>query len=109
MARKAEIEKVASKAKDIGDDELKKLINEASDLLADGESFVGDKAEAARKKLEAILKNANDFFPKDAEEAVDKGQEALNNAKKYAQEKPWHVAAIIGGVGLAAWLLSRRS
>ncbi|WP_110947400.1 DUF883 family protein [Pseudomonas bohemica] len=108
MARKPAVNETVSQAKDLGYEQLQKLLNEANNLLSDGESFVGDKADAARKKLEGILNKANSIIPKDAEEAVEKGKEALSTAANYAQEKPWHTAAVVGGLGVAVWLLLRR-
>gem|GEM_PF-3965478 len=49
MARSTSIKEVAGDAKDVGSAQLKKLLSEAQDLLSDGDSFVGDKAEVARK------------------------------------------------------------
>ncbi|MBD1600870.1 DUF883 family protein [Pseudomonas typographi] len=97
-----------SQAKDLGYEQLQKLLNEANDLLSDGESFVGDKADAARKKLEGILDKANSVIPKNAEEAVEKGKEALGTAANHVKEKPWHTAAIISGLAVGLWLLLRR-
>jgi ElaB/YqjD/DUF883 family membrane-anchored ribosome-binding protein len=108
MARKSAVNEKVSQVEDLGYEQLQKLLSEANDLLSDGESFVGDKADAARKKLEGILNKANSIIPKDAEEAVEKGKEALSTAADYAQEKPWHTAAIIGGLGIAVWLLFRK-
>ncbi|UGR44405.1 DUF883 family protein [Pseudomonas aeruginosa] len=109
MAGKSAAKKAVSQVEDLGYEELQSLLNEAINLLSDSESFVGDKADTARKKLEDLFNKANRLLPKDAEEAVEEAHQALDAVTNYVRTKPWQAATIVGGIGLTAWLLCRRT
>ncbi len=105
MARSTSLKEVANDAQDVASAQLKKLLSEAQDLLSDGDSFVGDKAEAARKKLSTVLSKASNTFPKDADEAIEKGGELVESVSTYVKEKPLQSLAIAAGLLLVGKFL----
>lgn len=110
MARKSAAEETLEQARDRGLEELQKLIAEASELLKDGESFAGEKADKARQKIGALLDRASGTFATGRHEVVAQGREAFDSAKTFVCENPWRSAAIgVGALLLGRYLLGRRN
>ena len=88
--------------------DLKNVIGDAEELLRATASQAGEKAAAAREKIQDSLHRAKVKLA-EAEEAVfDQTKQAARAADEYVHEHPWRAVGIGAGVGLIIGLLIGR-
>lgn len=89
--------------------DLKVLVADTEELLRATAGQVGEKAAAARTRIEASLVAAKERLA-DAERAlVDKTKQAARVADAYVHDHPWSAVGIAAAVGVVfGMLISRR-
>ncbi len=96
-----------SKEKLVSD--FKVLIGDAEELLRATAAQAGEKATAARQKIEQSLQEGRRTLSEAENVLRDKAKEASKIADDYVRENPWSAVGIAAGVGLILGLLIRRS
>jgi ElaB/YqjD/DUF883 family membrane-anchored ribosome-binding protein len=89
-------------------DELTRLIDDVVELTRSATGLDTDKLdeikEDIRQRAEALGTTVRDA----AHSIADQAEEAIETADRYAHEKPWHLIAVAGLVGLAIGVLASR-
>jgi len=103
---------VTSEAMDVTKEKLvadfKVVVADAEELLRATASLAGDKAAAARDKIQESLRDAK-YRLTQAEEAIMlKSKQAAKATDEYVHEHPWKAVGIAAGVGLVIGLLIGR-
>ena len=89
--------------------DLKVLVADAEELLRATAGQVGEKAAAARERIQASLVNAKDKLAEAERVLRDKTREAARVADTYVHEHPWPAVGIAAALGLVlGMLISRR-
>ncbi len=90
-------------------DDLRKVVQDTEALLRATEGQVGEKADDARRRVQAALESARTRLTKMQGSAAEMGDEAVRATEAYVREKPWQALGIAAGAGLVlGLLLSRR-
>jgi ElaB/YqjD/DUF883 family membrane-anchored ribosome-binding protein len=90
-------------------DDLRKVVHDTEALLRATEGQVGEKAEDARRRVQAALDSARARLKNVQGSATEMGEEAVRATETYVRENPWQALGIAAGVGLVlGMLLTRR-
>lgn len=89
-------------------DELRKVVNDAEDLLRATAGATGETASQARGRAEASLGAARERLTAFGEEAADRLRDAGARADDYVRSNPWPAIGIGALVGLVAGILLAR-
>jgi len=96
----------ASKDKLVAD--LKIVVADAEELLRATASQVGEKAVAARERIQASLASAKIKLTEAERAALEKAKQAAKEADDYVHEHPWKAVGIAAAAGLVLGLLIGR-
>lgn len=88
--------------------DLKNVIGDAEELLRATASQAGEKAAAAREKIQDSLHRAKVKLAEAEEAVLDQTKQAARAADEYVHEHPWRAVGIGAGVGLIIGLLIGR-
>ncbi|HET9404139.1 MAG TPA: DUF883 family protein [Burkholderiales bacterium] len=89
--------------------DLKIVISDAEELLRATASQAGEKAAAAREKIQDSLRNAKLKLAEVEDILMDRGKQAARATDEYVHDHPWRAVGIAAGVGLIiGMLISRR-
>jgi ElaB/YqjD/DUF883 family membrane-anchored ribosome-binding protein len=80
-------------------EDVKVLIKDVQELLTATTSVVGDKATAARSRVQDHLKVVQDKLGGHYETVRTKGQEAFTVTDGYVRDNPWNAVGIAAGIG----------
>ena len=89
-------------------DDLRKVVHDTEALLRATEGQVGEKADDARRRVQAALDGARARLKAMQGSAAEMGEEAVKATETYVRENPWHAVGIAAGVGLVVGLLLSR-
>lgn len=96
-----------SKEKLVAD--LRVLIGDTEELLRATASHAGEKASAARERMQVSLAAAKEKLADTEQALMLRTREAAQATDKYVQEHPWPAVGIAAGIGfLLGALLARR-
>ena len=88
--------------------DLKVVIADAEELLRATASQAGEKASAAREKIQDSLRRAK-LKMDDVEDLVrDRGKEAARATDEYVHDHPWRAVGIAAGIGFVIGMLIGR-
>jgi ElaB/YqjD/DUF883 family membrane-anchored ribosome-binding protein len=88
--------------------DLKNVIGDAEELLRATASQAGEKAAAAREKIQDSLHRAKVKLAEAEEAVLDQTKQAARATDEYVHEHPWRAVGIGAGVGLIIGLLIGR-
>jgi ElaB/YqjD/DUF883 family membrane-anchored ribosome-binding protein len=80
-------------------EDVKVLTKDVQDLLKETASVVGEKAAAARGKVEESLRVYQSKLSDVHENVKAKGKEAITATDEYVRDNPWNAVGIAAGVG----------
>ena len=89
-------------------DDLRKVVHDTEALLRATEGQIGEKADDARKRVQAALENARTRLKNVQGSAAEMGEEAVRATETYVRANPWQAVGIAAGVGLVLGLLISR-
>jgi ElaB/YqjD/DUF883 family membrane-anchored ribosome-binding protein len=90
-------------------DDLRKVVHDTEALLRATEGQIGDKADEARRRVQAALESARARLKAIQGSAAEMGEEAVHATETYVRDNPWQAIGIAAAVGLLlGLLLSRR-
>lgn len=90
-------------------DDLRKVVHDTEALLRVTEGQIGDKADEARRRVQAALETARARLKAIQGSAAEMGEEAVRGTETYVRDNPWQAIGIAACVGLLLGvLLSRR-
>jgi ElaB/YqjD/DUF883 family membrane-anchored ribosome-binding protein len=90
-------------------DDLRKVVHDTEALLRATEGQIGEKADEARRRVQAALDAARTRLKAMQGSAAEMGEEAVRATETYVRDNPWQAVGIAAGVGLLlGLLLSRR-
>lgn len=88
--------------------DLKIVISDAEELLRATASQAGEKAAAAREKIQDSLHRAKVKLAEVEDVLLDKSKQAARQTDEYVHEHPWHAVGIAAGIGFVIGLLISR-
>lgn len=88
--------------------DLKNIIGDAEELLRVTASQAGEKAAAAREKIQDSLHRARVKLAEAEDVVLDEAKQAARVADEFVHEHPWKAVGIGAGVGLIIGLLIGR-
>ena len=89
-------------------DDLRKVVQDTEALLRSTEGQIGEKADDARRRVQAAIESARTRLKGMQGSAAEMGDEAVRATETYVREKPWQALGIAAGVGLVLGLLFSR-
>ena len=89
-------------------DDLRKVVHDTEALLRATEGQIGEKADDARKRVQAALETARTRLKNVQGSASEMGEEAVRATETYVRANPWQAIGIATGVGLVLGLLISR-
>lgn len=105
-AKVARVEGDVSKEKLMQD--LRVVVADAEELLRATAGQAGDKAAAARERIQESLVNAKERLVAAEEAVLERTKEAAKATDEYVHENPWRAVGIAAGVGLIIGMLISR-
>jgi len=96
----------ASKEKLVAD--LKLVVSDAEELLRATASQAGEKAAAARERIQASLASAKVKLVDAERAAMERAKEAAKATDEYVQDNPWRAVGIAAAAGFVLGLLIGR-
>src|SRR4029077_10277569 len=96
----------ASKDKLVAD--LKLVVSDAEELLRATASQAGEKAVAARERIQVSLANAKVKLSEAERAAVERAKVAAKATDEYVHDHPWHAVGIAAAAGIVLGLLLGR-
>jgi ElaB/YqjD/DUF883 family membrane-anchored ribosome-binding protein len=104
--------KVARVEGDVGKEklmqDLRVVVADAEELLRATAGQAGDKAAAARERIQESLVNAKERLVAAEEAVLERTREAAKATDEYVHENPWRAVGIAAGVGLIIGMLISR-
>lgn len=88
--------------------DLKIVIGDAEELLRATASQAGDKATAAREKIQGSLQDAKAKLAEAEDMMIDKSKQAARATDEFVHEHPWKAVGVAAGIGLIVGLLIGR-
>lgn len=88
--------------------DLKLVISDAEELLRATASHAGDKAVAAREKINDSLRQAKVKLAEAEDLVIDKTRQTARVTDEYVRDHPWTAVGIGAGIGLIIGLLISR-
>jgi ElaB/YqjD/DUF883 family membrane-anchored ribosome-binding protein len=89
-------------------DDLRKVVQDTEALLRATEGQIGEKADDARRRVQAALESARTRLKTVQGSATEMGEEAVKATEVYVRENPWQSVGIAAGIGLVLGLLISR-
>jgi ElaB/YqjD/DUF883 family membrane-anchored ribosome-binding protein len=90
-------------------DELTRLLEDVMELAHSATGLDADRLDEIKEGLIERAEALGTTVKNAAHTIADQAEEAIETADRYAHEKPWHLVAVAGLVGLAfGVLVSRR-
>jgi len=105
--RVANVEGEVSKEKLMQD--LRVVVADAEELLRATAGQAGDKAVAARERIQESLVAAKERLVAAERAVVEKTKQAAKATDEYVHENPWKAVGIAAGVGLIVGMLISRN
>lgn len=96
----------ASKERLVSD--MKVLVADTEELLRATASQAGDKASAARERIQATLANTKAKMIEAERAVLEKTKQAARATDDYVHDNPWQAVGIAAGVGFLLGLLIGR-
>ncbi len=88
--------------------DFKALVTDSEELLKATANQAGEKAAAARARIEQSLQEAKKTVSDAEDILIDKTKEMAKAADDYVRQNPWNAVGIATGIGLVLGLLLRR-
>jgi len=88
--------------------DLKIVIGDAEELLRATASQAGEKAVAAREKIQDSLHRAKVKLAEAEDIMIDKTRQAARATDEYVHDHPWKAVGVAAGIGLIVGLLIGR-
>ena len=88
--------------------DFKALVTDSEELLKATANQAGEKASAARARIEQSLQEAKKTVSDAEGILIDKTKEMAKAADDYVRQNPWNAVGIATGIGLVLGLLLRR-
>jgi len=88
--------------------DLKIVIGDAEELLRATAAQAGEKAVAAREKIQDSLHRAKVKLAEAEDLMIDKTKQAARATDEYVHEHPWKAVGVAAGIGLIVGLLIGR-
>jgi ElaB/YqjD/DUF883 family membrane-anchored ribosome-binding protein len=88
--------------------DLKLVITDAEELLRATASQAGEKAAAAREKIQDSLHRAKVKLAEAEGVMIDRTKQAARVTDEYVRDNPWKAVGIAAGIGLVIGLLIGR-
>jgi ElaB/YqjD/DUF883 family membrane-anchored ribosome-binding protein len=88
--------------------DLKVVVADAEELLRATAAQAGEKAAAARERIQASLASAKEKLSEAERIALAKAKEAAKATDEYVHDHPWKAVGIAAGVGFVLGLLIGR-
>lgn len=88
--------------------DLKVVVADAEELLAATAAQAGEKAAAARARIQASLATAKVKLAEAERVVVEKAKETAKATDAYVNEHPWHAVGIAAAAGLVLGILISR-
>jgi len=89
-------------------DDLRTVVQDTEVLLRATEGQIGEKADDARRRVQAALESARTRLKAMQGSAAEVSDEAVKATEAYVRENPWQAVGIAAGVGLVLGLLISR-
>ena len=91
-----------------GKEVLRTVIADAEELLKATANQAGEKAAAARERVQDSLHQAKVRLAQAEDVVVQRSKQAARATDDYVHENPWHAVGVAAGVGLVIGLLIGR-
>ena len=88
--------------------DLKVVVTDAEELLRATASQAGERAAAARQKIEHSLARAKVKLSELESVVAERTREVAHEADRYVHEHPWKAVGVAAGIGLIIGLLISR-
>lgn len=88
--------------------DLKVVVADAEELLRATANQAGERAVAAREKIQESLQRAKIKLAETEDVLVDKTKQMAHATDEYVHEHPWKAVGIAAGIGLILGLLMSR-
>jgi ElaB/YqjD/DUF883 family membrane-anchored ribosome-binding protein len=88
--------------------DFKVVVHDAEELLKATASDLGEKANAARHRIEHSLKEARHRLATAESIVTDRTKEAAEATDQFVHENPWKSVGIAAGIGLVVGILIGR-
>lgn len=88
--------------------DLRIVIGDAEELLRATAAQAGEKAAAAREKIQDSLHRAKVKLAEAEDLMIDKTKQAARATDEYVHEHPWKAVGVAAGIGLIVGLLIGR-
>ncbi|MDP2240827.1 MAG: DUF883 family protein [Burkholderiales bacterium] len=88
--------------------DLKIVIGDAEELLRATATQAGEKAAAAREKIQDSLHRAKIKLAEAEDVMIDQAKQAARATDEYVHEHPWKAVGVAAGIGLIIGLLIGR-
>lgn len=90
-------------------EDYRTVVADAEDLLRATASQAGEKAVAARAKIEKNLARAREMLADAEDAALDTANDAMRATDGYVHRHPWEsIGAAVGAGLIIGWLIGRR-
>ena len=95
-------------AKDKLVEDFKAVVSDAEELLKATASQTGERAQAARARIEESLNEARERLASLQDDLVDRSRAAARATNQLVHENPWQSVAVAAGVGFLLGLITGR-
>ncbi len=89
-------------------EDFKALTNDTEELLRATASQTGERASAARARVEERLRAAKEAADEFREDIAARGRAAAETADRTVRDHPWESVAVAAGVGFLLGMLTAR-
>ena len=89
-------------------DDFKALTADTEELLRATATLTGERASAARTRVEERLRAAKDAVGEFSGDVVERGRAAAEAADRTVRDHPWESVAIAAGLGFLLGMLTAR-
>jgi ElaB/YqjD/DUF883 family membrane-anchored ribosome-binding protein len=88
--------------------DFKAVVSDAEELLKATASQTGERAQAARARIEESLSEARERLAVLQEDLLDRSKAAARATNQLVHENPWQSVAVAAGVGFLLGLITGR-
>ncbi|NNM68797.1 MAG: DUF883 domain-containing protein [Gallionella sp.] len=89
--------------------DLRLVVEDAEELLKATASQAGEKASAARERIQKTLDSAKARLDAAESEVIEKARQAAKATDEYVQDNPWKAVGVAACVGVIVGMLIGRS
>lgn len=89
--------------------DLRLVVEDAEELLKATASQAGEKASAARERIQQTLAAAKARLDAAESEVIEKAKQAAKATDEYVQDNPWKAVGVAACVGIIVGMLIGRS